>query len=86
MISNYGRGHRISEHVNIVPAEAMTGDDVHDLAVCCAIWTAGKWMSQEELAVVADVIRAKHPNYPAQVAKTCKNIADEELGYIYYRN
>ena len=84
MISNYGKGHKISRHVNVVPPEAMTGDNIHDLAVCCAIWTAGKWMSREELAIVADAIRAKHPNYPSQVAKTCKQIAQQELGYIYF--
>ena len=80
----YGKGHKITNHVNFIPTEAMTGDDVHDLAVCCAIWTALGMMSRRELEVVADVVREKHPNYPAQVAKTCKEIASGQLGYIYF--
>lgn len=79
----YGRSKRINDYVNIIPAEALTGDDVYDTAVCCAIWTASGLMTKEQLAKIADRIRAIHPNYPTQVAKTCKMIAREELGYIY---
>lgn len=83
MKANY-KGHKIPPHVNIIPPEAMIGKNPHDLAVCCAIWTAGGLMTQEELEIVADCVREKHPKYTAQVAKTCWKIVDEELGYIYF--
>lgn len=80
----YGQGKKISSHVNIIPAEALTGDDIHDLAVCCAIWTAGGLMKRRELEIVADKVRAMHPNYPAQVAQTCKKIVENHFGYIHF--
>ena len=84
MKSSYGKGHKISEHVNVVPIEAMTGYFPHDYAVCAAMWTALKQFDVKELEKIADWCYSIHPNLPARIAKTCKEMVDKEMGYIYY--
>ena len=60
----------------------MTGNQHHDYAVYCAMLTASKIISQGDLEKVADWI----PSYiRKQVAETCKKIAQEHLGYIWFQ-
>ena len=79
MKSTYNHGHQISEYTQIIPAEAMTGDNEHDYALYCAILTAGKFMTIKELTKVADAIS---PATGKQVAESCRRITNENLGYI----
>ena len=83
-VNNLYNAMRVPNHVNIIPAEYLSGDDILDVAVVATIMTAGGLYPRRMLEDIADIIRSKHPNYPKRVAETCKLIAEEGGGRIDY--
>ena len=83
MKSIYGKGCHIPKFRQIFPAEAMVGEDRNDYAVYCAMLTASKIMTIEELNRVADWVHHWNQEINHQVAETCKRIVRENLGYIW---
>ena len=77
---SYGNGHNLPAFTQIIPAEAMTGDNRHDYAVFCALLTAAKIMTHEELVEVAELLPL---HIRRQVADTCKRIIQEQQGFIW---
>ena len=80
MKSNYGIGHNLPAFTQMIPPEAMTGDNRHDYAVYSALLTAAKMMSHEELVKVAERLPL---HTRRQVADTCKRIVQEQQGFIW---
>lgn len=83
MKSNF-KSHRISQYVQIFPAEAFTLNPFHDFAVYSSLLTASGIMSIEVLQSLSDWIYHRDPQINKQVVETCRRIVNERLGYIWY--
>ena len=83
MKSNYGNGYKITPDKQIVPIEAMTGEDIHDFAVCCCLLVNFGKMRVDQLQSLSNWIYFRDARINTQVVETCKKIVKEQLGYIY---
>jgi len=81
--SNYDNGHKVIQYRQIIPAEAMTGEDIHDFAICCCLLVNFGKMRVDQLQSLSDWIYHRDPRINKQIVETCKQIVREQLGYIW---
>lgn len=83
MKSNYGNGIKVTEYKQIISAEVMTGEDIHDFAICSCLFVNFGKMRVDQLQSLSDWIYFHDPRINKQVVETCKKIVKEQLGYIW---
>ena len=67
-----------------IPAECLTGDDLHDAAVVMTICAAYGKVDVKTVEKTADRIFAVRPSLLPVIADTCRKIAESDAGEVYH--